>query len=101
MDEVWQVAIGSGIAGVLYSLYSLYRQYVEESKSDNEKQTLATISIIIGLTGIVTLGIGSVLGIILALISMNGKKHKALSKMGLFVSTLTMLPWLAVIIFGA
>lgn len=86
---------------MILNLYWLYKNYKKESKKNDEKQTLATISIVIGLTGIVTFGIGSVLCIILALISMSGKKYKALSKIGVFVSILTMLPWVAVMIFGA
>ena len=56
--------------------------------------------LIIGLTGILTFGIGSIIGILLALISMIGKKHKTLSKIGLMISILSMVPWVLVIIFG-
>jgi|GEM_PF-2795410 len=100
MDPFWQVVIGSAIGGLLLNLYWFYKQYVREIRKSNEKQTMATWSIIVGLTGIVTLGITSIIGLILAIMSMRGKTHKALSIIGITVSTLTMLPWLVVIIFG-
>jgi len=101
MDPFWQVVIGSGIGGLLLNIYWFYKQYVSESKESDEKQSMATWSIIVGLTGIITFGITSIIGLILALFSMRGKTHRALSKIGISVSILTMLPWLAVIVFGA
>ena len=100
MDPFWQVVIGSAIGGLLLNLYWFYKQYVIESKESDEKQAMATWSIVVGLTGVITFGITSIIGIILAIISMRGKTHRALSIMGLSVSILTMLPWLAVIIIG-
>ena len=100
MDGFWQIAIGTRIGGVLYSIYSLYKQYIEESKANKKKQTLATWSIIIGLSGIIFAFIGSISGILLALLSMKGNKHKALSKIGLLISILTLLPWLLVVFIG-
>jgi len=101
MDPFWQVVIGSGIGGLLINIYWFYKQYAIESKESGEKQAMATWSIVLGLAGIITFGITSIIGVVLALISMRGKTHKALSKIGLSVSILMMLPWLAVIIFGA
>ncbi len=101
MDGFWQIVIGAGIGGVLYSIYSLYKQYVQESKANNENQTLATWSIIIGLSGIILAFIGSITGIILAILSMREKKYKTLSKIGLLTSVLALIPWLLVIFLGA
>ena len=75
MDTFWQVVIGSGIGGVLLSLYNFYKSYLAESKNHNEKQTMAKASIIFGLSGIIFVFVGSIIGIILALISMKGKKY--------------------------
>ncbi len=61
---------------------------------------MAKASILIGLSGIILAFVGSVIGIILGLISMRGKKHKALSKIGVMVSILTLLPWLLVVTLG-
>lgn len=96
----WQIVIESGIERGVYSIYSLYKQYVQESKANNEKQTLATWSIIIGLSGIIFAFIGSILGLILSILSMRGKKHKALSKTELPINLLTLLPWLLVVFLG-
>jgi len=101
MDPFWQVIIGTGIGEVILNLFWLLKHYVIESKESGEKQTMAIWSIVAGLAGIITLGITSLIGLILSLISMRGKKHKTLSIMGLVVSILTMLPWLAVLVFGA
>ena len=90
MDPFWQVVIGSAIGGLILNIYWFYKQYVSESEKSNEKQTMATWSIILGLAGIVTLGITSILGAILALVSMRGKKYRALSIIGLSVCILTM-----------
>jgi len=100
MDPFWQVVIGTAIGGALVNIFWFFKQYLKESKESDEKQTLAIWSIVLGLAGIVTLGITSIIGLALALVSMRGKKHKALSIIGLTVSVLTMLPWLAVIVFG-
>ena len=100
MDIFWQIVIGSGIGGALLSIYSLYKSYVAESKQHNESQKMAKASIIIGLLGIIFVFIGSIIGIVLGLLSMRGKKYKALSKIGIVVSILTMLPWLLVIVLG-
>ncbi len=101
MDTVWQVVIGTGIGGALLSIYSLYKMYINESKDHNENQKMAKASIIFGLLGFIFVFIGSIIGIILGLLSMRGKKYKALSKIGIVVSILTMLPWLLVIVLGA
>lgn len=100
MDPFWQVIIGACIGGLLLNIFMLYKQYVQESTESGESQKLASWSIIIGLSGLIFFGITSVIGIIFALISMRGKKHRALSKIGLYVSVLTMLPWIVVIILG-
>jgi ABC-type methionine transport system permease subunit len=100
MDTFWQVVIGSGIGGALLSIFGLYKSYLKESKENNEKQGMAKASILVGLSGIIFVFIGSIVGIILAIISMQGKKYKALSKIGLVVSILTALPWILVIILG-
>lgn len=100
MDTFWQIVIGSGIGGALLSIYSLYKLYVNESKENNENQKMAKASIIFGLLGFILVFVGSVIGIILGLLSMRGKKYKALSKIGIAVSILTALPWLLVVLFG-
>ena len=100
MDPFWQVIIGTATGGLLLNIYWFYKQYIIESKEHNEKQALATWSIVLGLAGIITFGVTSIIGMILAFISMRGKTHKALSIIGLSVSILTMLPWVAVIVFG-
>lgn len=100
MDLFWQIVIGSGIGGALLSIYSLYKMYVNESKENNENQKMAKASIIFGLLGFILVFVGSIIGIVLGIISMRGKKYKALSKIGIVVSILTMLPWLLVIVLG-
>lgn len=100
MDLFWQVVIGSGIGGALLSIYSLYKMYLSESKEHSENQKMAKASIIFGLLGLILAFVGSIIGIILGIISMRGKKYKALSKIGIVVSILTMLPYLLIIILG-
>ena len=100
MDTVWQITIGFSIGAVLLSLFGLYKSYLKESKEHNEKQGMAKAAIIIGLSGIIFVFLGSIIGIILGLISMRGKKYKALSKIAIMISILTALPWLLVVIFG-
>ncbi len=100
MDTFWQVVIGLGIGGALISIYSLYKQYLKESKEHNESQKLAKISILVGLSGIIIVFVGSVIGISLGVLSMRGKKYKALSKIGIMVSVLTALPWILVLVLG-
>jgi len=100
MDIFWQIVIGTGIGGALFSIYSFYKMYLQESKENNENQKMAKASIIFGLLGFILVFIGSIIGIILGLLSMRGKKYKALSKIGIAVSILTALPWLFTILFG-
>ena len=100
MEASWQVFIGIGIASVLISIFRLYKAYIRESKESGESQKLAKWSIIFGLSGIVLVGLGSFLAILLGAISMRGKKHKALSKIGIMLGILTLLPWLMVFIGG-
>lgn len=100
MDVFWQIVIGSGIGGALLSIYSLYKMYIKESKEHNESQKLAKASIVFGLLGLILAFLGSLVGIVLGVISMRGKKYKALSKIGIAVSILTMLPWLLVVVLG-
>ena len=100
MDTFWQVVIGSGIGGALISICSLYKQYLKESKEHNESQKLAKISILVGLSGIIIVFVGSAIGILLGVLSMRGKKYKALSKIGIVVSVLTALPWILVLVLG-
>jgi len=100
MDTFWQIVIGSGIGGALLSIYNLYKMYLKESKVNNENQKMAKASIIFGLLGFIFVFVGSTIGIVLGLLSMRGKKYKALSKIGIAVSILTALPWLLVVIFG-
>ena len=101
MDPFWQVVLGSAAGGLILNIYWFYKQYVSDREASNEKQTMAIWSIVIGLTGIVTIGVTSIIGIILAILSMHGKSYRALSIIGLSVSVLTLLPWLSVIVFGA
>lgn len=101
MDTAWQIIIGLGIASTLISIFQLYRSYLRESKESGESQRMAKWSIFFGLSGIFLIGLGSFIGIILGLISMRGKKHKALSKIGVAVSVLTLLPWFLVVLLGA
>ena len=78
----------------------MYKSYVKQSKENNEKQRLAQASVIAGLSGIILIFIGSITGIVLGVISMKGKKYKALSKIGIMISILTMLPWILVVLLG-
>lgn len=100
MDTAWQVIIGSAIGGVLISLYKLYRSYLQESKAHNENQRLAKWSVIFGLSGIILVFLGSIIGLIFGIISVRKNKYKALSKIGITLSILSVIPWLLVIIFG-
>ncbi len=100
MEPFWQVIIGTSIGAVLLSLYKLYKSYAIESKEHNESQKMAKWSIIFGISGIILMFIGSIIGIILGLISMKGKKYTTLSKIGIAVSILTLLPWLLVAVLG-
>lgn len=100
MDPAWQVIIGSGVAGLLLTIFGIYRSYLRESKEHNEKQGMAKASIIFGLSGLILIGVGSLIGILLGFVSMRGKKYRALSKLGIFISILTLIPWVLVLIFG-
>lgn len=100
-DTVWQIIIGFCIGGALVSIYSLYKSHLKESRENYEKQGLAKASIIAGLSGLIFIFAGSIVGIVLGMISMKGKKYRALSKIGIAVSILTMLPWLLVLMLGA
>lgn len=100
MEATWQVIIGVGIASALLSVLKLYRSYIKESKESGENQRLAKWSIFFGLSGIILVGLGSFLAILLGLISMKGKKHKALSKIGIVLGILSFLPWLMVFVAG-
>ena len=101
MGPVWQVFIGSAIGGLLIAIYGFYKDLSNDSKRDNESQTMAKWSIFFGLSGIVLIGIGSIIGLILGFKSKKNIKHKTLSYIGIFLSILTMLPWIAVLVFGA
>jgi len=100
MDAFWQVVIGSGIGGLLLAIYKYYKSYVLESKEHNESQRMAKASIIIGLSGIILIFIGSIVGLVLGIISYRRKKFKALSVIGIMISVLTLLPWLMVLVLG-
>ncbi|MDA3884871.1 MAG: hypothetical protein PF638_04680 [Candidatus Delongbacteria bacterium] len=100
MDSSWQVIIGTGIGGLLLALYGFYKDYVNTSKEDNESQTIAKWSIVFGLSGLFLVGLGGIIGLILGFRSKKGKKHKALSYIGIFLSILTALPWIAVFVWG-
>jgi Na+/proline symporter len=100
MDTFWQVVIGSGIGGLIFTIYGLYKSYLQESKEHNESQRLAKLSIIFGLSGLILVFVGSIIGLILGFVGMKGKKHKALFKIGIVISILTMLPWILVILLG-
>ena len=100
MDPAWQVFIGSAIGGLLITIYGIYKSFAEDSIRDNESQTMAKWSIIFGFSGLILIGVGSIIGLILGFKSKKDKKHKALSYIGIFLSILTMLPWIAVLIFG-
>ncbi len=101
MDSAWQIIMGIGIATTLLSIFQLYRSYLRESKKSGESQRMAKWSIFFGLSGIILIGLGSFVGILLGVISMKGNKHKSLSKIGVAVSILTLLPWLLVVLLGA
>lgn len=100
MDASWKVIIGISAAGAILSIFRLYKSYLKESKDSGESQRLAKWSVFFGISGIILVGLGSFLAILLGFISMKGKKHKALSKIGIVLGILTLLPWIAVIIFG-
>jgi hypothetical protein len=65
-----------------------------------EDQKLAKLSIIFGLSGILLAFLGSLIGLILGIISLKGKKLKHLSYIGISISILSLIPWLLVIILG-
>lgn len=73
---------------------------MKESNAHNESQKMAKLSMIFGISGIIFIFLGSAIGIILGIISMRGKKYKALSKIGIALSILTLLPWLLVLTLG-
>ncbi len=93
----YQVFIGSSIVSLLF----LLKQWIKDHKKnkDAEPQRLAVLSIILGLLIIVPFL--SVLGLLLAIISVIIKKNKRLSKIAIVLNILTMLPWIAVVAFGA
>ena len=101
MDLIWQVALGGAAGTLLLGLFSLYKDYVKESKEHNESQALAKWSIALGISGIILVFVGSALGILLGIISISRNKYNALAKIGIALSVLSALPWLAVVIFGA
>lgn len=100
MDASWQVIIGSGIGVLLLTIFGFYRAYSRESQEHNEKQGMAKASILFGLSGLLLVGVGSLIGIILGFLSMHGKQYKALSKIGILISILTLLPWVLILILG-
>lgn len=100
MDTFWQVIIGTGIGGLLFEIYRLYRFYLKESKENNENQRGAKTSIWLGISGLILPFVSSAAGLIVGFLSMRGKRYKTLSKIGIFVSLLTLLPWLLVLILG-
>lgn len=100
MDPTWQVVIGTSIGGLLIAVYGFYKDYVSTSKEHNESQVMATLSIVFGLSGLFLVVMGSAIGLILGFKSRKGKKYKALANIGIFLSFLTLLPWIAVFIWG-
>lgn len=100
IDPSMQVIIGSFIGLLLLNLIRLYRSFIQKSKELEESQTMAKWSIIIGLSGIILIFVGSIVGLILGILSMRGKKLKQLSYIGITISILTGIPWLLVLIFG-
>ncbi len=92
----YQVFIGSAIATLLFGLIQWIKDY--SNNKDKEPQRLAFISIILGLLIIVPFL--SILGLLLAIISLVIKKNKRLSKVAVVLNILTMLPWIAVAVFG-
>ena len=100
MDPFWQVAIGVAVGGVLIEIFLLYKQYVRNSKLSGESLKMAKRSILFGILGLFSFGIGSIIGIILGIVSLRKYTFKALSKIGIFVSILTLIPYVLVIVFG-
>ena len=101
IDPFWTVTLGTLIGGVILAIYRFYKDYISESKKDGESQKMAVVSVILGASGILLFGITSIIGFILGIIVVIRKKNKALGKIGMVVSLLTLMPWLMVIIFGA
>lgn len=100
MDAFWQISLSIAIFSLVYTIYKLYKSYMKESNAHNESQKMAKLSMIFGISGIIFIFLGSAIGIILGIISMRGKKYKALSKIGIALSILTLLPWLLVLTLG-
>lgn len=100
METTWQVLIGLGIGSVLVAIYGLYKDYVKESREHNESQRLAKISLVLGLSGIVLVGLGNLAGLIAGVIAVRRQQYKALAKIGILVSILTFVPWLMVMVLG-
>lgn len=100
-DPFWQIVIGTGIGGLLLALWSIYRSYLRESKEHNESQRMAKVAIVLSIFGLFSIGLGSILGILIGFTSMKGKKFKALSKIAVVIGLITLFPWILVAIFGS
>ena len=92
----YQVLFGSSIAGLIIFIIRYIRDYLKEQKGESQK--LAVISIILGVFIIVPF-LGAI-GLLLAIISFFTRKNKSMSKIAILVNILSILPWLAVLIFG-
>ena len=94
----YQIILGTLIGGLIIALFRFINSYRKESKNKGESPRLAIVALILGL--LIIIPFASVLGLILALISLSIKKYKLLSKIALIVNLITLLPWIAVLIFG-
>ena len=94
----FQFLLGSLLVGLFISLLKFINAYRKESKLEGESQKLAVAAIIIGL--LIFIPFASAAGLLLAIISLSIKKFKSLSKIAIVVNVITLIPWLAVLIFG-
>ena len=78
------------------SMIKAIKDYLKDK--DSERQGIAITSIFLGI--VIVIPFISVVGILLALLSLKIKKNKKLSKVALIINLIALLPWLAVVIFG-
>lgn len=94
----YQVLIGSMIASLVITLVKLINDFRKESKQKGESQAIAITAIVIGL--LIIIPFAGVPGLLLAGLSYYLKKTKTLSKIAIIVNLISLIPWIAVLIFG-
>lgn len=92
----YQILFASSILTLLSILFKWVKDY--RRNKPEEPQRLAIASIITGL--IIIIPFLSLVGLVLGLIALFINKNKRLSKVAIVVNLITLLTWLAVLIFG-